>query len=98
MTQAIFDFDKIKTIEEFYADAVCQLRLPGYFGNNLDALWDCVTADVALPAQITFINLSKKDLKKFEDLITLFQDAEKELSQELSFQYFPKTKNSDKNH
>ena len=64
-----------------------ELSLPEYFGNNLDALWDSLTADIALPATIQFTNLTLFHLKKFEKLITLFEDAETELNGELKFSY-----------
>ena len=32
-----------ETIKELYAGLASALGFPGYFGHNLDALWDCLT-------------------------------------------------------
>lgn len=31
------------------------LRLPAYYGRNLDALWDCLTSDLQIPCEIHLI-------------------------------------------
>ncbi len=81
------DFHHIHTWNKLYQVLKKNLGLPEYFGNNLDALWDSLTADIALPATIQFTNLTLFHLKKFEKLITLFEDAETELNGELKFSY-----------
>ncbi len=50
-----FDFERIGSINDFYIVAKRELQLPEHFGNNLDALWDCITGDMELPAFIRFI-------------------------------------------
>jgi ribonuclease inhibitor len=90
MKTIVFDFDKIHSLQSFYKACKELLHLPDYFGNNLDALWDCVTAFIELPVAINFINMSPYHLEKFERQIDLFQDAEKELDGELTFQYHVK--------
>jgi ribonuclease inhibitor len=79
------DFDKIHSLRSFYAACKEALRLPDYFGNNLDALWDCITSGISLPAEISFINVTPYHLEKFEKQIELFRDAEEALDGELSF-------------
>ena len=39
-----FDGRKMKTLSTFYRRIAVELEFPEYFGNNLDALWDCITA------------------------------------------------------
>lgn len=91
MNEIEFNFEEIKNTTEFYKTAVEKFPLPDYFGNNLDALWDCVTAEVELPAKVTFINLTVEQLEKFKKIIELFEDAENELGEEnLSFEYYLK--------
>lgn len=85
MKQVIFDFDTIQTADDFYAAAKIRLQLPEYFGNNLDALWDCVTGDIELPAEILFINMTTPQLEIFEGVIAVFEDASIELDDDLSF-------------
>lgn len=90
MNTAIFNFEKIGTIEDFYKIAAKQLSLPEYFGNNLDALWDCLTGDIELPVAVQFINMSMNQLERFDKLIILFEDAANELGEDFVFEYYLK--------
>lgn len=90
MKPIIFDFERIGTINDFYAIAKNQLMLPDYFGNNLDALWDWVTAGMELPATINFSNMTLNQLETFEGLIELFEDACEEMPDDISFEYYIK--------
>lgn len=85
MKQVIFDFNTIQTADDFYEAAKIHLQLPEYFGNNLDALWDCVTGDMELPVEILFINMITPQLEIFEGVISVFEDASIELDNDLSF-------------
>lgn len=44
MKKIIIDFNKIKSVDEFYDRAEEVLGLPDYFGRNLDALYDELTS------------------------------------------------------
>ena len=81
------DFQQIHTWKKLYREIKHQLNLPEHFGNNLDALYDCLTGYIELPAKIKFLNLGPFHLKKFEKFITVFEDAETELNSELKFSY-----------
>lgn len=80
--EVIIDGSKIKTIEDFHREIKRVLDLPDYYGENLDALWDCLTGWVELP-----ISLVWKDFEICEPYIgeyafkamSLFEDAEKEI-------------------
>lgn len=55
-----------------------KLELPEYYGENLDALWDCLTGWVSLPLKIVWndYEYSKKQLGDFADeLLKLFLEA-----------------------
>ncbi|QDU74466.1 Barstar [Bremerella volcania] len=39
----------LESIEEIYAFLAERLSFPGYFGFNLDALYDCATSDICQP-------------------------------------------------
>ncbi|PED05110.1 barstar family protein [Bacillus pseudomycoides] len=59
-----------------------ELDLPDYYGENADALWDCLTAWVILPLTIEweFFEESKKMLGEETDIILeTFQDAQEEM-------------------
>ena len=91
MKNVILDFEKIKTIDNFYAIAKDKLSLPDYFGNNLDALWDVITGEIELPVKIEFENLTLEKLDEFESLINLFEDACVELGYDnFQFEYYLK--------
>ena len=90
MKTIVFDFTRILSMKSFYKECREQLQLPDYFGDNLDALWDCVTAGIELPVAVSFINITPYHLQKFERQIKLFQDAEKELDGELTFEFYTK--------
>ena len=86
----VFNFDKIHSLQSFYSACKPNLQLPDHFGNNLDALWDCIIGQIELPVDINFTNLTAWHLKKFEKQIELMLDAEKELDGDLSFECFTK--------
>lgn len=90
METIIFDFDRIGTEEDFYTTAKRELKLPEYFGDNLDALYDSLTGDIALPITVQFKNLTMNQLEKFDGIIATFEDAAVELDDQLIFEYYLK--------
>jgi len=42
----------ITSLEQFYDEIQRQLHLPAHFGRNLDALYDCLSADVTGPFEV----------------------------------------------
>lgn len=59
-----------------------KLELPDYYGENLDALWDCLTGWVDLPLKIVQndYEYSKSKLGDFADkLMKLFLEAKAEI-------------------
>ena len=81
----IIDGKKIKTKEELHAFFKKELEFPDYYGENLDAFWDCLTdAMTDYSIFIKWINFkeSKKIfgseylnhfLEMFEDVITFYK-------------------------
>lgn len=45
MERIVLDGSRFTDRETAHAILKEQLRLPGHYGNNLDALWDCLTTD-----------------------------------------------------
>lgn len=80
-------FENEKMLHNFFKK---ELDLPDYYGMNLNALWDCITAWIDLPIMIIWTNLeeSKKRLgEKFvTDLIDLFESAKKELGDDFNYE------------
>jgi ribonuclease inhibitor len=85
MKKIEIDFENITTKEEFYEVFRSKIELPEYFGDNLDALWDVMTAYLELPLKVRFLNFNNKKLDFFVSLKELFNDAERELNGRLSF-------------
>lgn len=74
----LLDGNTIITKERLHLELKDALDLPDYYGNNLDALWDCLTTDVELPIKITWINFenSQKYLGPYaQKTLDLFQKA-----------------------
>lgn len=52
--QCIIDGHAVHALEDFYGELARQLPFPPHFGNNLDALWDVLTADIEGPIRIVW--------------------------------------------
>ncbi|MCJ8010242.1 barstar family protein [Paenibacillus sp. KQZ6P-2] len=82
MREIILDGRKMENRDQLHAVLKEALELPDYYGNNLDALWDCLTGWVEMPLTIRWLHFQKSEEKLGEDsrlVLQLFQDAENEL-------------------
>lgn len=80
--EVILEGNKIKTIEDFHKEINERLEFPDNYGNNLDALWDCLTGWIEPPVTIIWkdFELSKENLGDFASKAKqIFEDAEKEI-------------------
>ena len=57
MNTIYIDFSEIGDMEDFYAQLKEKIELPEYFGDNLDALYDCISGDLEMPLHIEFVNI-----------------------------------------
>lgn len=81
--EVFIEGDKIKTIENFHKEIKRALALPDYYGENLDALWDCLTGWIETPLTLVWKNFetSRHFLEgTAEKIISLFNDAENEVN------------------
>ncbi|WP_126424888.1 barstar family protein [Brevibacillus marinus] len=82
MRTVTLDGRQFDNLEQFHRLLRDKLNLPDYYGNNLDALWDCLTGWVEMPLTIEWLNFQISEAKLGNDcyrLLRLFQDAEKEI-------------------
>lgn len=84
------DFSSIENYNDFYIQIAQKLNLPDFFGNNLDALYDTLTANVEMPLEIEFVNMNLNQLEEFEDLLQTMEDAENEMD-DFEFSFFLET-------
>lgn len=78
MKTIILDNSKFTSIEELHAELKFKFNLPDYYGNNLDALWDCLTTDIELPVTVCLdkFDKSKNFLGDYLDMtLSLLKDV-----------------------
>lgn len=87
MKTIYIDFAEIGDEEDFYAQLKEKAELPEHFGENLDALYDSITGELALPLHLEFVNMSVEQLEIFEDLLETLENINDEID-DFSFTYF----------
>ena len=56
MKKAVIDFSACRTVRELHEELARALDLPGYYGANLDALWDCLSGRAELPVRVRAVS------------------------------------------
>jgi ribonuclease inhibitor len=82
MKQVILDGKTLRTKDDLHRTLKTKLELPENYGNNLDALWDCLTGYVEIPVIIkwTAFSESEKTLGEYARKVRdLFQEASQEI-------------------
>lgn len=78
MKTIILDSSKFTSIEKLHEELKLKFNFPDYYGNNLDALWDCLTTDIELPITVYLDNFdkSKNFLGAYSDMtLSLLKDV-----------------------
>ena len=92
MTIYTFDFDEIDDQNAFYREFCRAFNIARTKVNNLDSLWEAITAEestLPMPLEIEFVHLHEKQRRRFGALILLFDEAEEELGGMLRFNVRP---------
>ncbi|GEM05653.1 hypothetical protein HMI01_26410 [Halolactibacillus miurensis] len=80
MTEIVLDGERIVTLGDVHREVTDVLK-PNYYGANLDALWDVITSQKAVRVVIKHEALLQQHLgNDYQSLITLFNDAAKQVS------------------
>lgn len=84
------DFRPVKYYRDFYKCLKTGLNLPDFFGENLDALWDCLTGFIGYPCEIRLFGLSalnKQRRQELQDILDLLAEAEEKYPDEFHIVY-----------
>ncbi len=80
MTEVILHGNSIKTISDFHKTIKKQLNFPDYYGENLDALWDCIRC-INIPCKLVWLDYktSQNNLGPyFQEICQIFNEAQVE--------------------
>ena len=73
---------ELSSVSKTHEILQAKLDLPNYYGDNLNALWDCLTGWISLPLKVVWTDFfySKEQLGDFADeLLQLFLEAQDEI-------------------
>jgi ribonuclease inhibitor len=78
--RVILDTSECATVDEFHRLLKKELSLPDYYGENLDALWDCLTGWVDVPLIVEWRGFDeiRKNIGDYADkALDTFREAER---------------------
>ena len=81
MNHFVLDFSEIKTVLELHQYLKKVFDLPDYYGNNMDALWDCLSCcyDESTTIELRHLDTLRKRLEKTtQTMLAVFQDLQDE--------------------
>ncbi|MFA1794733.1 barstar family protein [Bacillus velezensis] len=89
MIVVIIDGKDITSTEALHRILKDQLDFPDFYGENLNALWDCLTGWIELPLTLVWKNfdISQKELDSdADDVLRILKKAQAELDGEFFIQ------------
>jgi len=81
MKEVIFDTSQIDSVDQLHAELARRLDFPAHYGRNLDALYDCLSGEMALPLKILWKNYRSTRLRLGKDIAKILK-VMKDFSQE----------------
>jgi ribonuclease inhibitor len=79
----ILEGSKIANKQDFHQQLKVILELPDYYGGNLDALWDCLTAWVNMPMTLVWEDFAQSKAvlgDYFDKCVSFFQKSMEEIN------------------
>ncbi|MBE7028325.1 MAG: barnase inhibitor [Ruminococcaceae bacterium] len=81
MKEITIDFTSCKSGKDLHTELKNKLELPNFYGENADALWDCLTGFCETPMRV-YIKKSKLELVDVQYpmglILEVFEDFQKE--------------------
>ncbi|WP_424163299.1 barstar family protein [Bacillus amyloliquefaciens] len=87
--KVIIDGKDVTSIEDLHRILKDKLDFPDYYGENLNALWDCLTGWIEFPLTLVWKNfeISQKELgSDADDVLRILKKAQEELDGEFFIQ------------
>ena len=81
MNHFVLDFSEIRTVVELHQYLKEVFALPEYYGNNMDALWDCLSCcyDESTTIELKNLDVLRKRLEQTtKTMLEVFQDLHNE--------------------
>lgn len=81
MNHFVLDFSEIRTVVELHQYLKEVFALPEYYGNNMDALWDCLSCcyDESTTIELRYMDTLRRNLEKTAlTMLEVFQDLHNE--------------------
>lgn len=76
--------DEISRFDSIHHWLQHALELPDWYGHNLDALWDCLSGCIALPAEIHWVAAGRNDPNPDSPLPAGDSDIEQKLAVQIA--------------
>jgi ribonuclease inhibitor len=85
MRTIVFDSLHVENIEELHRALARRLGFPGHYGMNLDALYDCLSGEIALPLRVIWKNYHTTRSKVGKDTVNILKVMEDFAKEEPGF-------------
>ncbi len=85
MREIVFDSSHVESIDQLHSELARIFDFPDYYGSNLDALYDCLSGNVALPLRIIWKNYNITRSKLGKDAVEVLKVMEDFAKEEPDF-------------
>ena len=85
MREVVFDSSHVERLDQLHNELSRSLDFPDYYGANLDALYDCLSGEIALPLRIIWKNYNITRSKLGKDAIEVLKVMEDFAKEEPDF-------------